>query len=244
MAAPLPGARLLDDGPLSVSLAGVPHFILNTIALREPVSAESLPATIRAAKQHAANCPAPWLLITCDEWMPPGAEPVLASEGLAPAMKLTGMVAEALAPPRRSAPPELEIRTGADHDMVRALFDVNSLAYGMPVEMGQASVRPGMFTNEAWCAAGYVDGMPVSVAATYRVGACLYVAWVATIPSAQGRGYAETVMRRTLADGASATGLRRTVLHASDAGRPLYNAMGYHTVTAFTFYAFGLGHGD
>jgi GNAT superfamily N-acetyltransferase len=156
-------------------------------------------------------------------------------------MRTTGMVAGSLAPPRRPVPSELRIDTTVDAGMVAKLFDVNSHAYGMPLELGQASIRPGLFTN-AWCAVGHIDDEPVSVAVTFRVGECLYVAWVATMPARQGRGYAEAVMRRTLADAGAATGLSRTVLHASAAGQPLYAMMGYEPVTAVTFYGHGFEH--
>jgi len=242
MVAPLPGAVLIDDGRLSVSIAGTPHFVLNTVTLTQPLTAEDLPAAVRSAKRYAAGCPAPWLLITCDEWLPPGAAEVLAGEGFVPVFPTTGMAARVVAPPRRAVPGELEIRTGAGEEMTRTLMDVNSHAYGMPPEIGRASIRPGLFTNDVWCAAGYVGGEAVSVAATYRVGDCLYVAWVATMPDARGKGYAEAVMRRSLADGTASTGITRTVLHATAMGQPLYTSMGYEPVTGFTFHGFGLAH--
>lgn len=241
MVLPLSGTVLADDDPLSVSIAGVPHFILNAMVVTRPVEAEELPAIAAAAGSHAAGCAGPWVVMTSDDWMPAGTAAAFAASGIAPVMQLTGMAAPALAPPRRPAPPELRIVTTLDDNVVNALFDVNSYAYGMPVEMGTASIRPGIFTN-AWCAAGYLGDEPVSVTLVYRVEDCLYVAWVATMPEMQGRGYAEAVIRRALAEASAATGLTRTTLHASAAGQPLYTSMGYEPVGTFTCYAHGLGH--
>jgi GNAT superfamily N-acetyltransferase len=241
MVAPVPGALLDSSGSLSVAIAGVPHFVLNTMALTAPMSPELLSGNLAAIRQHAARCAAPWLLMTCDEWMFPEAGAMLAPEGLSPAMHLTGMAAPNLSPRRRPAPAALRLETRLDDAMILALFDVNSHAYGMPLELGRESVRPGLFSN-AWCAVGYIEDEPVSAAVVYRVGDCLYVAWVATLPGHQGKGYAEAAMRRALEDASAATGLTRTTLHASAAGQPLYTNMGYAAVAGFTFYAFGLGH--
>jgi GNAT superfamily N-acetyltransferase len=55
----------------------------------------------------------------------------------------------------------------------------------------------------------------------------VYVGLVATHPDHQRKGYAEAVMRRSIEEGQAGFGLTRTTLHASEAGRPLYEAMGY-----------------
>jgi hypothetical protein len=43
-------------------------------------------------------------------------------------------------------------------------------------------------------------------------------------------------MRSSLARAKAATKLSRTVLHATDVGRPLYASMGYRNVGPFTMY--------
>jgi predicted acetyltransferase len=65
----------------------------------------------------------------------------------------------------------------------------------------------------------------------------LYVALVATAHEFRRLGCAEAVMRRSLDIAARATGLVRTVLHASPMGHPLYAQMGYHDTVPFTVYA-------
>jgi predicted GNAT family acetyltransferase len=72
-----------------------------------------------------------------------------------------------------------------------------------------------------------------------------YVVLVATNPAHQRRGYAEAAMRRALEVAATAQGEQPTVLHATDAGRPVYQRMGYTTISTHTLFidkAFVGGH--
>jgi len=59
------------------------------------------------------------------------------------------------------------------------------------------------------------------------VAGTIYVAFVATLPEAHGKGYAEAVMRHAIEQGRRAMGFTRMTLHASDMGRPVYLAMGF-----------------
>jgi predicted acetyltransferase len=68
-----------------------------------------------------------------------------------------------------------------------------------------------------------------------------YVAMVATAPDHQRNGYAEATMRRAL----ELSGGNPTFLHATDAGRPIYQRMGYQTVASHPVFidkAFLTGH--
>jgi GNAT superfamily N-acetyltransferase len=59
---------------------------------------------------------------------------------------------------------------------------------------------------------------------------------VATRPEAQKRGYAEAVVRFALQRAHEATGLTRTTLHATDAGRPVYKRVGYYDTAKIMAY--------
>jgi ribosomal protein S18 acetylase RimI-like enzyme len=89
---------------------------------------------------------------------------------------------------------------------------------------------------------GYVQGKAVSVAAVLRVNGIAYVAYVATLEEYRRRGYAEAVMRHSLEEARQHWGLERTVLHATEAGRPVYLRMGYLDVANFGFYMPASGH--
>jgi predicted acetyltransferase len=62
----------------------------------------------------------------------------------------------------------------------------------------------------------------------------LYVGFVATALVHRRRGLAELVMRRSLEDATRATGITRTVLHATADGYPVYRRMGYRPVDEFS----------
>jgi predicted acetyltransferase len=61
-----------------------------------------------------------------------------------------------------------------------------------------------------------------------------YVALVATEPGYQRRGFADAAMRRALENAARVHGETPTVLHASAAGRPVYERMGYASISTHT----------
>jgi ribosomal protein S18 acetylase RimI-like enzyme len=56
---------------------------------------------------------------------------------------------------------------------------------------------------------------------------------VATAPDARRKGYGEAVVRYALQAAHVATGIRRTVLHATQAGYQLYLRLGYHPTGKF-----------
>ena len=80
------------------------------------------------------------------------------------------------------------------------------------------------------------NGRPVSGAATFAVEDWLYLHMVATAPDVQRRGYAETLVSHSLGEAMRATGVRKVVLHASAAGMPLYQRMGFRPTTRFRGY--------
>ena len=69
--------------------------------------------------------------------------------------------------------------------------------------------------SDCFAFVGYNGETPVSSAAALPINGTVYIALVATDPEQQGKGFAETVMRRAIAEGQRAMGVRRTTLHAS-----------------------------
>jgi predicted GNAT family acetyltransferase len=83
---------------------------------------------------------------------------------------------------------------------------------------------------------GLVDGQPASSAVVMMADGYRYVALVATAPAQQRRGYADAAMRRALELSARVHGEQPTFLHATDAGRPVYERMGYETISTHTIF--------
>ncbi|HLJ04818.1 MAG TPA: GNAT family N-acetyltransferase, partial [Acetobacteraceae bacterium] len=122
-------------------------------------------------------------------------------------------------------------------EQLMAFADLNSRAYAMPLEAG----RDGLAGSVLWKSGmfsylGLEDGVPVAAAATVATGNCLFLALVATAPEAQRKGYGEATVRKALFEGGRATGLTRTVLHATLAGTPVYQRIGYRKVASIGFF--------
>lgn len=231
-----------DQDGLAVAYSRVAMPLLNMLFVSSPVAdSADLQRRIDAALAYGHAAGLPWMLTACDDWLPADAPAQLAAAGLVPASLATGMVTTKLAAPRRAV--ELDIRRAEDSAGRRAVADLNTAAYGMPTEWGhEAFDREGLFDQgDFWAYVGYQGGTPVSTSTTALVDGRLYVMLVATAADQQKKGYGEAVMRRSLEEAQRATGVTRTVLHATEMGAPLYTAMGYKPVCGFTMYALG-GH--
>ena len=60
---------------------------------------------------------------------------------------------------------------------------------------------------------------------------------VGTLPGHQRRGYGEAIMRHALEKAREETGLERTILQSTAQGLPIYQRMGYRTVTRVLVYS-------
>ena len=219
----LPGGVNTEADGVATMCANValPFFNLSTPERRVADGAE-LRELLEVAKGRATACDHTSLLVLTEDWVPEAWEAVTAEYGLGMMMNLTGMAAEGLLPLRRSAP-EIELRRVTDEAGARDLATVNALAYGMPPEIFECICNLHIWHEDSYAYVGYVDGRAVTSAATLPVAGTVYVALVATLPEARGKGYAEAAMREAIGH----AGGGRITLHASDAGQPVYRAMGF-----------------
>lgn len=233
---PSPHIEETDD---AVSCFGnVPLIFLNASVIVRPAESleefrkllQSVIDRAKSASTHAAG------IVVREDWMPEGWESVVHDLGLVPAIGMTGMETSTLLPPRRPSP-ELEIRRVKDDESARDLAVLNANAYQMPVELFDCICNMALWHDDSHGYVGYREGKPVSCAAVFPVAGTVYVALVATHPDEQGKGYAETVMRRAVTEGQKAMRAMRTTLHASDMGRPVYAAMGYESGPRLHFLA-------
>jgi GNAT superfamily N-acetyltransferase len=182
----------------------------------------------------------PGLIWVFEDLLDPSASAALSAAaeraGLSLALRGFGMAGDVLPIPEPHHPDLTFVRVTTE-DHLTAYADLNSRAYGMPVEAG----RDGLCGSELWKSGMYAylglnDGVPVAAAATIETDGRLFVALVATAPEAQRKGYGEAVTRKALFEGAKATGLTRATLHATLAGAPVYERIGLHTTAAMSFY--------
>jgi GNAT superfamily N-acetyltransferase len=169
---------------------------------------------------------------SCRAGLPVAAE----RAGLSYSLPLFGMAGDLLPIPEPSHP-NLQFVRVTTEDELMAYADLNSRAYDMPIEAG----RDGLRGSALWKSGMYTylaleDGIPISAAATVQTNGCLFLALVATAPEAQRKGYGEATVRKALFEGVKVTGLKRTVLHATMAGAPVYERIGYRKVATIGCY--------
>ena len=123
-------------------------------------------------------------------------------------------------------PDELHIVEALDAAAVAQASSLLGDAFGVPPD-AQPFMDPAFNAEDARIWLGAVDGLPVSTATAVVAGGFCGIYAVATSPDARGRGYGEALSW-------AATGFRPDLpatLQASDMGRPVYERMGYETVT-------------
>jgi GNAT superfamily N-acetyltransferase len=157
--------------------------------------------------------------------------------GLAYAFPGTGMAGDLLPIPE-PAHPELTFVRVTDDALLTAYADLNSRAYGFPLEDGRDGLAgSSLWKNDVFAYLGLRDGVPVTCAATVEADGRLFVVLVATDPAWERRGYGEAVTRKALYEGARATGLTRATLHATAAGTPVYPRIGFRPNSPIAFYS-------
>ena len=231
--------HLLASGDgLEYAFSGLPVPFFNLAAVTaHDMAAEALAARGRAACAWAADTGVPWMFVVTHERLAPGvdATATLDACGLAPLLGMTAMEARALSP-RAGIPAGLDLSVPQDDAACAAIADINSLAYGMDLSAAQLLLADRGFWTDHSPVVGHAGGRPVSTASVLRVDGVHYVALVATDPGQQRRGYADAAMRRALELSAAAHGDGLALLHATDAGRPVYERMGFTPTSTQTVY--------
>lgn len=218
--------------------SGLPIAFFNVALLTgRDVSGDALTSHGHDACVWASGRNVPWLFVVTHEALETGIDAAAVLDGceLAPMMPLTGMLAQQVAPVAQ-IPDGLQLTVPQDDVSCSALLDVNSVAYGMELEAGKEMIGKQSFWTHHVPVLGLVGGEPASSAAVMMVDGYRYVALVATDPAHQRRGYAEAAMRHALEVAAQVHGGRPSVLHATDAGRPIYQRMGYATIATHTVF--------
>ncbi len=215
----------------------------NLSFLSEPVSDEAdLKSRIGAALDHAQGVGLGWLLFICLELLPDELRghlnSLLGGQGMAQVLPMTGMIASDLSPPRHPLP-KLSIRPVADAVTRRDFALVNSAAYEIPDEwVLQTLDLEALWDEKSFGFVGYLDDEAVTTTTAILLTGRLYIGLVATRPEHQHRGYAERIMRYTVAAAQAAIGIRQPlILHATPAGFPLYRDMGFEASGHFVGFA-------
>ena len=149
------------------------------------------------------------------------------------AIPMTGMAGDIL-PMEVSGHPALRFERIFDHSTIQEFAQINCVSYDVPQETSLSLIKEHtLWQEQAYGFVSYEGDKPVSTATAIVNEGRLFLFLVATIPEARGKGYGEAVVRHALQTAHEATGIRRTVLHATEAGYPLYLRLGYHPTVKF-----------
>jgi GNAT superfamily N-acetyltransferase len=238
MSSASPHRTLASEAGLECIFSGVAVPFFNVALITDArVSAGALAAHGQRACAFAADKNVPWLFVVTHETLEEGVDPAATLDacGFVPAMPLTGMVASHLAPATR-ATDGLDLVIPQDDELCAAAVDINGAAYAMDLGAAKPLIGRRQFWDGHHIVVGRAGGAPVCSAGVMLVDGMRYVLMVATRPDQQRRGFAEAAMRHALDAAAAAHGPTPTVLHATAAGRPVYERMGYRTIANHTVF--------
>lgn len=207
-------------------------IINNLTALQGPLhDAGDLRSAALASLADGSSHDVPWIFGIPEPWLPlpfNEAGAIVSEAGLRYQMYMTAMECEGpLAAPLRPLPNNVEVTRIRTPAQKFDALNLNSSAYGMPVEVTHDVLAAGTYFSSEQHEFGIVvynaDGLPVSTATAIDLDDWIYIAAVATDPEHRRNGYAELAMRAAL----DAAPKKPTALDASRMGEPLYAQMGF-----------------
>jgi GNAT superfamily N-acetyltransferase len=233
--------QVRDSKWIHAAWAHTTLIVNNLTAPAGPVSSVAdLKACGAAALEDASPFALPWMFGIPEPWLPVGLEEAhaaLEEVGLRHLMYMTVMECPGpLAEPLRPLPRDVVVKRVDSRATGFDALDLNSRAYGMPVEVTEDVLNAGVYFSDPAKEFGVVaynaEGVPVSTATAIDLGDWMYIAAVATDAEHRKKGYAEAALRAALA----AAPRKPTSLDASRMGEPLYAQMGYQRRFKWNFW--------
>ncbi|WP_432950798.1 GNAT family N-acetyltransferase [Kribbella sp. CA-253562] len=234
-------ADVRDLPGLAVRWADSRFGFWNCVTLTDAeLDAESLGQQLGQAADIMRSKQQPGFLWLFEDLLADDAKAALATAaadaGLEFAFPGVGMAGDILPLPEPAHPDLTFVRVTTEEHLL-AYADLNSRAYGFPLEAGRDGLSGStLWKDEVHAYLGMRGDQPVTCAGTVAADGRLFVALVATDPEWQRRGYGEAVTRKALYEGAQATGLTRATLHATEAGAPVYPRIGFEPNSPIRFY--------
>ena len=234
--------EILDMPGINIRWSETRFAFFNTITFNEPgATSNTLSQRLAVAASYMAEQKRAGLIWLFEDLLAQDArqdlESLIDEAGLTLALSGYGMAGDVLPMPRPVHSDLTFVRVQTE-EQLSAYAEINAHAYAMPSDDVLHGMSPSTFWSEqAYSFLGLKDGRPVSAASAIANEGCLFLALVATLPSEQRNGYGEATCRKALHEAWKATGLTRSVLHATMAGAPVYERIGYHKISPIGFYA-------
>jgi GNAT superfamily N-acetyltransferase len=237
---PFAGVDQIDRPGLAITWPDIPFLFYNALFLTEQLTGrETLQSRVQEAAAYMRVRSNGGLFVVCLDNLHGAAKESLPAildqkNFVLPAIPLTGMAGDIL-PIDAPGHPALRFEpVVAGTPTLQDLAQLNCVAYDLPDETSRCLVDEHTFWREdTYGFVAYEANKPVSTTTAIIHEDCLYLLLVATAPEARRKGYGEAVLRHALQTAHAATGIRRTVLHATEAGYPLYLRVGYNSTAKF-----------
>lgn len=223
-----PDGAIEEDGDAVMVRSGPLLPLNNFVALRRPLAGPDA----LLARARAFYAPAAVRFAVCG-WE----ESVAAWEVATVGAGMTGWQTPGMlvAPLQGERPPVpgLTIERVGDRAELRVYNDTMTAGFG-----GEWA-RPAIIERDALLNVpelshytGYLDGVPVATAMRFSSHGIAGLFNISTLPAYRRRGIGAAMTMRAALDGLS-EGCTASYLQASDAGRPLYERLGYRTITTY-----------
>ena len=235
---PFPQVDTADRPGLAISWPNTHFPFYNTIFLTEELTdANVLQERVQEAATYMRARPYGGLFVVCLDNLSGSAKEnlggILAQAKFVQAIPMTGMAGDIL-PMEAPGHPALRFVRISDDSTIQTFAELNCISYGVPIETSLSLVKEHTFWHEhAHGFVAYEGDQPVSTATAIINQGCIFLFLVATAPHARRKGYGEAVTRHALQTAHEASGIRRTVLHATEPGYPVYLRLGYHPTVKF-----------
>ena len=235
---PFPNVDQVDNPGLAISWPDTQFPFYNALFLNEQVTDDQvLQDRVRQAAVYMRARRHPGLFIVCLDILNGSAKEnlptILAESNFVQAFPMTGMAGDIL-PMDAPGHQALRFVRVSDDPTIQTFAELNCAAYSLPRETSMSLLREHMLWHKhAYGFIAYENDEPVSTATAIINEGCVFLFLVATAPDAQRKGYGEAVVRHALQTAYQATGIRRTVLHATEDGYPLYLRLGYRPTGKF-----------
>jgi len=228
------GGEVVERPGFVATWAGVQWPILNVVFLNTPdTTVDDLEDSLRRINDFVATKAQPGMLIACDDWLPDSKDQ-FANHGWIQISQAYGMVAEKCTITSHG---NLEYRQVDSQDLRCAVADLNAAGYEVPSEIAREALdHTAMWGEGCFGYVGFLNDTPVATSTTYVRSNCLYVALVATRPEFRKRGLAKEITGYSVEQAQKASGLQRTLLHATPMARSIYESLGFRTVTTFPMF--------
>jgi ribosomal protein S18 acetylase RimI-like enzyme len=233
-AAQVPGALVERSDGLTIFVTGLPMRLFNQALIDgDGATSAAIGGAVTIMRERAAGP----FSVTLRRGIDDGWIPVVEALRLVRAADRVWMPGMALHPigagDSPHTPPELEIRQTTDAEGVADHIQAAATGFDMPAYWLRQLVTDDLARHaDVRLYAGYLDGDPVVAGLGIRSGTTIGVYSIATAPAARRRGFGAAMTQRIVDDGVR-DGCEVAVLQASEAGKPIYERMGFRTVIEY-----------